>query len=232
MTQTLDATPSGEEYGIKLSFGGPETICNADKKGITALTWVEPKKNTVSDLALGAYYVLTKVRQRFLVHGKPGMISLWSDISSGLDWHGTRVLLLQTQKNSIGASSLHPVSGICYATRQDCIVVSLFDGSFHVIHAVSTNPSLEPTEPGAPTTSTLSTAARNVFSHVEQEEVRFSDANRTSGMVSFGDSTTFLWLHECVVFSRRRTSLIERQTGAVVLRTLATNTMPNTTACW
>jgi general transcription factor 3C polypeptide 4 len=142
-------------------------------------------------------------------------------------------MLLETQKNSIGSSSLYPVSGMTYIRSSDALVICLFDGSFHVIHGISIDPSYFPSSPSSPLTgANLSATARSIFSQVEIGDVRSTDVNRTSGMISYDNSSTVVWVHEYVNLTYFNQSLIDpRNTGLVDQQTLAISTRRNTTAC-
>ncbi|ETW79260.1 hypothetical protein HETIRDRAFT_478665 [Heterobasidion irregulare TC 32-1] len=147
----------------------PESV---DKRGITGVTWIA-----------------------VLVYCKPGTVHLWSNV--GL-WSGLRSFKLRTQKTSAGASSLHPVTGITYHDPHDFIVLSLFDGSFHVIYEVSSEPTLEtPVSGMGPDLSSwaLSSSARAVFLQSEKQATE-DDMGRMSGMISYDEASTVAWVHE------------------------------------
>lgn len=73
----------------------------------------------------------------------------------------------------------------------------LFDGSFHVIHNVSLDPSWTPSDPDNNiTTENLSVAARSIFTRVEPGTVDAELVNRISGMASYDGSATVTWVHE------------------------------------
>lgn len=137
-----------------------------------------------------------KLSKRVLVHCKPGIIHLWCPPSHSIPWSGYRSFLLQTQKLSIGSSALHPASGIQYIRRLDTLVVTLFDGSFHVVHNISNDPSMTPGNPEVPVTSErLSMVVRSTFVQSEQH-AEFSDVNRITGLMSYDGSATLFWIQE------------------------------------
>lgn len=114
-------------------------------------------------------------------------------------WSGSRSILLQTQKISVGSSSLYPVSGIEYICSDDALVLCLSDGSFHVIQELSVDPSYSfPSAPSPLTGDKLSVTARSIFSQVESRDIRSTDVNRTSGMMSYDNLSTVVWAHEYV----------------------------------
>lgn len=143
-------------------------------------------------------------------------------------------MLLRTQKLSVGSSSLHPTSGIHYIRSEDVLVLSLFDGSFHVLHNVSSDPSWTSTIPNYSLTSEkLSAASRSVFSEVEQGEISYSDVNRICGMIPYDSSATILWVHEyamsIITFLTCSVNFLIK--GHVDRRILPTSMMPGITAC-
>ncbi|KAF9465990.1 putative zinc-finger of transcription factor IIIC complex-domain-containing protein [Collybia nuda] len=153
-----------------------QLLYEADKRAVTALSWIACGNNQI------------------LVHCKPGIIYLWS-LSSR--WSGYRSFLLKNQKISIGSSSFHTASGIQYTQRTDKLILTLVDGSFYVIHDLSTEPSLVPSTMDDPITSEkLSMTIRSAFVQSEQGEVEYSDVNRITGVTSYDSSASFIWLHE------------------------------------
>ncbi|KAF7796903.1 hypothetical protein EIP86_008088 [Pleurotus ostreatoroseus] len=155
----------------------PDTV---DGRKISSMKWIQvPKCGPV------------------LVFTKPGTVHLWSALFENPLWNGVRTILLQTQKLTIGSSSLSPVSGIAYSPARDALVLSLADGSFHVVSSMSTNPSLCVTDPvGGLSSGALSSAARADFLKIEEEPRKNSDVNATHGMVTYDQSSFYLWIHE------------------------------------
>ena len=114
-----------------------------------------------------------------------------------MQWHGLRSIGLKTQKLSVGSTALAAVSGTAYIRRRDTLVVSLSDGTFHVIGGVSTDPCLIPEKAdGDLSSQNLSLIARQHFTAVEEEEMRNIDVNCTHGMTIFDGDSTFMWIHE------------------------------------
>ena len=93
----------------------------------------------------------------------------------------------------------YPPSGLVYSPERDAIVLSLFDGSFHVIYSVSSSPTVmqptEATEQDNLTSRNLSSMSRHVFVQVEGA-VPHVEMNRISGMVSFAGFPVVCWTHE------------------------------------
>jgi general transcription factor 3C polypeptide 4 len=141
---------------------------------------------------------------QFLVLCKLGSVVLWP--------FGTvaqaRIFRLSTQKLSIGSSSLSPVSGIIYDRHHDSVIVSLSDGSFHVIRNISTEPFLSSASiDAAPSTQMLSNVSRGVFLDTKaisydadleggEQKSRSMDVNRIAGVLSYDDWSSVAWLHE------------------------------------
>ncbi len=123
---------------------------------------------------------------------------LWSAPSVSSAWSGSRALLLQTQKRSVGSSALSPSSGISYIPDRDISVISLSDGSFHVIHSLSANPSLVPPPSEGVSSETLSAASRALFARAEPEKATLKDVDRINGMTSYDGRSTFVWTYEWV----------------------------------
>lgn len=99
----------------------------------------------------------------------------------------------------MGASSLYPVSGIEYFATRDTLVVTLSDGTFHVIYQVSTNPVLEvPVDDQVdyPTSLGLSNLSRAVFAQTEGKAVRKVDINHIRGLAGYDGLSTVAWIHE------------------------------------
>lgn len=133
-----------------------------------------------------------------LVRAIPGLISLWSAGSSTLGWSGHRSLRLCTQKLSVGSSSLHPVSGLHYMKQDDVLLVSLFDGSVHVIHSVTEEPTLSDVSRSLDdlTSRGLSDILRSTFVRTERQKISKRDVNRVSGMIPYDDCSVALWVQE------------------------------------
>lgn len=94
----------------------------------------------------------------------------------------------------------YPPSGLIYSSERDAVVLSLYDGSFHVIYSVSSSPTVTPpTEASEQDTlapSNLSLMAQKVFVQVEGNTLPHVEMNRISGMVSFAGFPVVCWTHE------------------------------------
>lgn len=112
------------------------------------------------------------------------------------------MLQLQTQKISRDSSALHPVSGVSYLPKFDALVVTLFDGSFHVVQNFSSAPEIvssvtAASGPGGLTSEALSRMSRTVFEHAEKG-VDKSTTNRIYASSSYDGDAVFLWAYEYV----------------------------------
>jgi hypothetical protein len=93
-------------------------------------------------------------------------------------------------------------SGVVYSPKHDTLVISLTDGSFHVIHNISSSPTTElpldlEKQPSF-SSSDLSSISRRVFVQVEGGAIPHAELNRINGMVSFGGFPLVTWAHEYV----------------------------------
>ncbi|KAJ7498004.1 transcription factor IIIC subunit delta N-term-domain-containing protein [Mycena galericulata] len=185
ITQFLSSSSSAGLFSHDYTIQTRVVICDPavfqpNGTGITALSWILPNGNMV------------------LVRATPGVISLWSENSSTLGWSGRRSLRLFTQKLSVGSSSFHPVSGLHYVQQEDALLVSLFDGSVHVIHSVIKEPVLsgESRSSSDLTTGALSGLLRSTFIRTESQKITDRDVNRVSGMIPYDDFSVALWVQE------------------------------------
>ncbi|KAH7920247.1 hypothetical protein BV22DRAFT_1021558 [Leucogyrophana mollusca] len=152
----------------------PETVHGADSRSITVLTWVE-----------------VPGRSPILVSSNPGLVHFWSRDK------GAHTLTLHTQKYSAGSSALAPVSGVAYVPERDALIISLFDGSFHVVHDLCGNPSLSsPIDGDTVTSETLSHTSRSLFAQATPTGIEHMDVNRINGMVSYDGLSTLVWIYE------------------------------------
>lgn len=80
---------------------------------------------------------------------------------------------------SIGSSAISPVSGVSYVLHRDALILSLFDGSLHVIHNMTVEPTWSPPLAGDILTSTeLSRTTRTLFAKVTPAGISNLDVNR------------------------------------------------------
>ncbi|KAI0794108.1 transcription factor IIIC subunit delta N-term-domain-containing protein [Fomes fomentarius] len=156
-----------------------ESACDADGRNITGMRWAN-----------------VRGRSPILMFHKPGILHLWSLPSVSSAWSGSRAFALRTQKRSVASSVLSPASGFCYVRCRDMAVISLSDGSFHVIHKLSTHPSTEPPPAEAIQSEILSASSRSVFVRAEPEKVSFKDVDRINGMVTYDGCSMFMWTYE------------------------------------
>jgi hypothetical protein len=130
-----------------------------------------------------------------------------------------------------------------HVRHRDALVLSLFDGSFHVIRDLFYEPAwststvdgsdgMKVADSGTFTSEGLSAISRTAFTQAERSDVRFTDVNRVNGMLAHDDvSGTVMWLHEYVIAHSDipeddvLLSFFELEPPG--LRTLATSMMPN-----
>lgn len=103
--------------------------------------------------------------------------------------------MLRTQKVSASTSPFYPITGIEYVEGRDLLLLSLFDGTFHVIHHVSLEPTMTPDETEF-TSEHMSSLARATFTRTEGGAVTKADMNRISGIVSYDGLSAVGWVHE------------------------------------
>lgn len=126
---------------------------------------------------------------------KPGVLYLWSPSGNpGVSWSGLRSLELERQKVSSAASPFHPASGITYRASEDLLTVSLFDGSIHVVGAVSQDPQWN--EASSWTSRHISETCRSIFKKVESGPIDDRVMNKINGFASYDSSSSFVWAHE------------------------------------
>jgi hypothetical protein len=185
------------EYTTSVVFDVQTPICEADKRSVTALTWVQPPgKNVLFDFLSPVLPGSDRICQPILVYTKPGLVHLWSP-SSDSTWYGTRVLPLQTQKLSVGSSAISPVTGVSYVLHRDALILSLFDGSFHVIHNMTMDPTWTPPLAGDILSSAeLSRASRALFARVTPAGISYLDVNKIGGMASYDSQSSIIWIYE------------------------------------
>ncbi|KAJ7574378.1 transcription factor IIIC subunit delta N-term-domain-containing protein [Mycena floridula] len=182
ITQDLQTTGKftvfSPDFALQFSCGIPRTIFQEAVSGLTALHWVSTTKANI------------------LVKCSPGILDFWSDMSPNC-WSGHRSLSLTTENCSVGSSALQPVSGLYYIRSEDALVVSLFDGSVHVVHELSVEPSWTPSVAKDDLMSRrLSQLSRSVFVQASERSVSYRDANRVSGLVSGDDCGVVFWAQD------------------------------------
>ena len=131
---------------------------------------------------------------------RPGIVQLWNEQNDRGVWSGLRSFQLSMQDISSGSSMFYPPSGLIYSPERDAVVLSLFDGSFHVIYNVSSSPTVTPptedTEQDKLTSSNLSSMSRKVSEQVEGGALLHVEMNRISGMVAFAGFPIVCWTQE------------------------------------
>ncbi|KAF8638457.1 hypothetical protein AX17_002191 [Amanita inopinata Kibby_2008] len=128
LTQQLSHPPAGNGNSIALTSEKSSLLVHEpDQMGITALQWVTfPNLN------------------RILIHCTPGSIHLHYPLVPSAPsfppalstWH-THTLRLKTYRASSTSSALHLPSSISYLSLRDALLVTISDGSVHVIRGVA-----------------------------------------------------------------------------------------------
>ncbi|KIJ45308.1 hypothetical protein M422DRAFT_47081 [Sphaerobolus stellatus SS14] len=150
-------------------FNNGTPVNSVDESFVTGLMWLESARHAP-----------------ILAWTKPDIIYLYktpSDMSFG--WEGAFKV--------DPSMPYSPTSGIIHYPKLDSLLVTLFDGSFYMIHQLSITPSLTSEE--LLSSEDLTRQARTVFSTAEGK-ITFADANRTSGVFSYDDSGNIGGLHE------------------------------------
>ena len=166
------------------------------------------------------------ILQPILVLSNPGVIKLWSPSSDNPpttdSWTGYRSLLIKSQKISVDSSAFHQVTGILYLQNQDVLLITLFDGSFHVICDLcrdprwASTPAIQnydgETEYETLTSENLSKMSRSVFVKAEKGNVDRRDMVKINGVTSYDDASCFSWVYECVItiLSKKKFDMGER----------------------
>ena len=144
----------------------------------------------------------TKLRstQPVAVVLRPGVVQLWAEECDGSPWSGLHSFSLSRYGISSGSSMLHPPSGLVYSPKHDALVISLIDGSFHVVYDISSAPTtkrlVDLTNRPSFSSSDLSSISRGVFIQVEGGAISHAEMNRINGMASFGGFPIVCWAHE------------------------------------
>jgi general transcription factor 3C polypeptide 4 len=100
------------------------------------------------------------------------------------------------------------VTGISYLQNQDFLLITLFDGSFHVVCDLCRDPRWASTSDiqnrvdgvdyGPLTSESLSKMSRSIFVKAEKGNVDRRDMVRINGVASYDDASCLSWVYECV----------------------------------
>lgn len=92
--------------------------------------------------------------------------------------------------------------------NEEMVIISLFDGSLHIIRDVCNAPAFIHTDGKSqetlvneaehmlPSSTRLSMMARRAFMKTESERPTFADVSRIKGSTGFDELGTLLWMHE------------------------------------
>ena len=108
------------------------------------------------------------------------------------------------------SSAFHQVTGISYLQNKDILLITLFDGSFHVICDLCRDPRWASTTSviqnddseihhESLTSESLSKMSRSIFVKAEKGNVDRRDMVKINGVTSYDDSSCFSWVYECVI---------------------------------
>ena len=103
---------------------------------------------------------------------------------------------LQNQRTSRNSSELHPCCGIEYNNEKDFVVVTIADGSLHVVGDLSGAPKYIDSAESGSSSHGLSTLARNLFTRNEGKGVTNAVTGKISGMTSICNGSILLWVCE------------------------------------
>ncbi|KAF4586205.1 hypothetical protein EYR38_010479 [Pleurotus pulmonarius] len=174
-------TSLSRQYAVDVEVASEKVIVTGSITVFGELSWISPPS-----------------RQPILVFGSPGVLHLWSPLngSDSSNWVGLRSLKLTTQRTSVGSSALYPPSGIQYLRQWDILLISLFDGSIHVVHNITRGPTWGPptNDNTNLTTEHTSKLVRSIFEAYEPNST-FEDVGRIGGMSCY-DSSAVVWVHE------------------------------------
>ena len=187
------------------SFFGPHYIVNSkisdlglihqpDQIDITSMRWIYPPCGVSSSCCVKQSSCY-QPSQPILAVSKPGRLLLFSFLSDSVGWSGSRVLLLRNQKIHKSSSAFHPAVGLNYFLHQDILIVTLTDGSFHVVQNISSDPSWSS---GHVNSYQISKAVRSAFVESWNFDVDLADMNRITGVCLFDDRSTVIWAQEWV----------------------------------
>ncbi|EKM55654.1 uncharacterized protein PHACADRAFT_209176 [Phanerochaete carnosa HHB-10118-sp] len=123
-------------------------------------------------------WINTSRAEPILVFTKSGVLHLWSKPSAFTAWSGL-------------------LTGVTYSPRCDALVVSLADGSLHIVRKVTSDPTLALGIPEDNLTSeSISKTARSAFIKVEEDDVDKQQVNAIHGMTSYDGDSFYIWIHE------------------------------------
>jgi general transcription factor 3C protein 4 len=188
--QTAPA-PLGSEYTPEISVEcAQQTLVEADNRATTGIVWLS---GSVSSFQTIIHPILMSVFQSILVYFKPGTVHFFTMNDTPPLWRSSRVL--EIRQRQLAPSHLSSVSGIVHVPSRDALIFTLSDGSFHVAHNISAEPSWISRD--YPMTSDrLLAVARGIFAQLEPGAHRVQEVNRISGMAAYDNSGIVTWTYE------------------------------------
>ena len=137
----------------------------------------------------------------------PGTLKLFSQPESSPTtyWTGYRLIRLTTLNTTRNSSALHAASGLTYLAKSDALVVTLSDGSIHVVQNLSNEPDVADSSSSMAdrdnfrewlNSNSLSHAARMTVQRTAKGNTDKDDVYRIHGAVSYDGNASFLWAYE------------------------------------
>ena len=150
------------------------------------------------------------------MYTKPQTVHLWApplNYISNVHWSGWKNISIEVQRTSLGAAADSPSSGFAYLEEEDSLIVSLLDGTLHVIRDISTEPVLkahkaddmEVDQPITPysrnslDSQSLSQVMREAFVKQENRDVPIEVIGKLAGFTMFDRFGSLVWLTEYVL---------------------------------
>ena len=103
---------------------------------------------------------------------------------------------LQNQRTSRNSSELHPCCGIEHNRENESVIVTIADGSLHVIGGLAAVPKYVDSAESGFSTRGLSTFARDLFLKNEGRGITDAVTGKISGMTSISNGSILLWIFE------------------------------------
>ncbi|KDQ13011.1 hypothetical protein BOTBODRAFT_56326 [Botryobasidium botryosum FD-172 SS1] len=145
-----------------------------DGKTITSIKWIE----------------IERIDEPILVWTKPGTLHRWSS-NPTID-PGVCVL---PHPSSRSLPLLSPPCGMEYIPKYDALMLCASEGSFHVVHGISSELTLQGDNLTLSAES-LNRVARSAFSSVEGRSLTKRDVVRMCGMTTCDSTGAVAWVHE------------------------------------
>ena len=103
---------------------------------------------------------------------------------------------LRNQRTSRNSSELHPCCGIEYNNENDALIVTIADGSLHVVGDLVATPKYVSAAESGLSSHGLSALARDLFLKNEGRGITDAVTGKISGMTSICNGSILLWVFE------------------------------------